>query len=136
MKMRRTLLSVGCFLIVVSSCFAQVVDSTGQTKQWTLRECVDFALANSLDIERANYNVMTSEVNRRQARMAMLPDLNGSASENLNWGRTINPATNDFVTTEVNSLNLNASSQVTLFNGFRIQNTIKQNSRDLEATRF
>jgi outer membrane protein len=136
MKMRRTLLSVGCFLVLVSSCFAQVVDSTGNTKQWTLRECVDFALANNLDIERAKYNVESSEVNRHQARMAMLPNLNGSASENYNWGRNINPVTNDFVTTEVNSLNLNANSQVTLFNGFRIQNTIKQNSRDLDASRF
>jgi outer membrane protein len=133
--MRRTFLLICCF-VLASSTWAQVVDSTGATKQWTLRECVEFALANNLDIERANYNVMTSEVNRKQARMAMLPDLNGSASENYNWGRTVNPATNDFVTTEVNSLNLSANSQVTLFNGFRIQNTIKQNSRDLEASRF
>lgn len=134
--MRRTLLSVGCFLVLVSSCFAQVVDSTGNTKQWTLRECVDYALANNLDLERARYNVETSEVNRQQARMAVLPSLNGSANENFNWGRNINPVTNQFVTTEVNALNLNANSQVTLFNGFRIQNTIKQNSRDLEASRF
>jgi outer membrane protein len=136
MKMRRTLLSVGCFFVLMSSCFAQVVDSTGNTKQWTLRECVEFALANNLDIERAKYNVNGFEINRQQARMAMLPSLNATASENLNWGRNINPASNDFVTTEVYSTNLNATSQVTLFNGFRLQNTARQNSRDVEASRF
>jgi outer membrane protein len=136
MKMRRKLLSVGCFLMLVSSCFAQVVDSTGNTKQWTLRECVEYALANNLDVERAKYNVASSEINKQQARMSMFPNLNASGTENFNWGRNINPGSNDFVTTEVSSMNLNVSSSVTLFNGFRIQNTIKQNSRDLQASQF
>jgi outer membrane protein len=136
MKMRRTLLTVSCFLILVSSCLAQVVDSTGNTKQWTLRECVDFALANNLDIERAKYDVTSAEITRQQARMAMLPNLNASISNGYNWGRSINPVTNEFTTQQVNSLSPNVSSQTTLFNGLRIQNTIKQNSRDLEASRF
>jgi outer membrane protein len=95
-------------------------------KVWTLKECIDYALANNLDVQRSELTVESSEIDKVQAKMAMIPSLNASVSNNFNWGRSINPVTNEFTTQEIRSLSPNASSSVTLFNGFRIQNTIKQ----------
>ena len=104
------------------------------TKVWTLKECVDYALANSLDVKRSQYNVESSEINQDVARMAMLPSLNAGVSNGYNWGRSINPVTNQFTTQQITSLSPNANSSVTLFNGLRIQNNLKQSNKDFQAS--
>lgn len=103
-------------------------------KVWTLKECIDHALANNLDVQRSQYNVENSEIDYNQSRAALLPSVNASVSNGFNWGRSINPVTNAFTTQEIRSLSPNASSSVTLFNGLRIQNTIKQTSRSYHAS--
>jgi outer membrane protein len=95
-------------------------------KVWTLKECIDYALANNLDVQRSELTVESSEVDKTLAKMAMIPSLNGTLSNNYNWGRSINPVTNEFTTQQIRSLSPNLNSSVTLFNGFRIQNTIRQ----------
>ncbi|MBT1697780.1 TolC family protein [Fulvivirgaceae bacterium PWU4] len=120
-----------CFL--ATNAFAQTSEGTA-VKVWTLKECVDYALANNLDVQRSQYNVESAEINHLQSKMAMFPSLNGSISTGYNWGRSINPVTNEFTTQEIRSLSPNANSSVTLFNGLRIQNTIRQNARDHEAS--
>lgn len=114
---------------------AQQADNSN-VKVWTLNECIDYALANNLDVERSKYNVQSAEINYDQAKAAVLPTLNASVSNGYNWGRSINPVTNTFTTRQINSLSPNAQSSITLFNGLRIQNSIKQNSRDYHASEY
>src|SRR6188768_2601348 len=104
-------------LFFLLCCFATTTfaQSTQQTpaKVWTLKECIDYALANNLDVQRSQYNVETAEVNRLQAKMAMAPSLKASINNGFNWGRSINPVTNLFVTQEVKSLSPSANSSLT-----------------------
>jgi outer membrane protein len=117
-------------LLIACSAFAQEVK-----QQWTLRECIDYALQNSLVVKRSEYGVESSEINYSQAKWAIAPSLNASASPGSNWGRSINPVTNQFTTQRNNSVSPNASSSVTLFNGLKLQNNIKQTGRDYEASK-
>lgn len=119
------------FLILTLTTAAYAQDST---KVWTLRECVDYAIANNLTVERSTYSVENAEIDREQARLAMAPNLNASGSYGYNWGRSINPVTNLFTTREITSLSPNANSSMTLFNGLRIQNVMKQTSKGLDAS--
>lgn len=129
--MKKVLFVVLCFL--GTTAFAQTNEEKS-VKIWTLKECVDYALANNLDVQRSQYNVENTEIDHDLAKMAMLPNLNASISNGYNWGRTINPGDNEFTTEQVTSLNPGASSSVTLFNGFRLQNTVKQTSRSYMAS--
>src|SRR6187455_3346250 len=82
---------------------AQKNDSTAvptASDAWTLKQCVDYALANSLNVQRSIYNVEASEVDYRQSRANLLPTLNANASYGYNWGRSVNPVTNEFTTQE------------------------------------
>ncbi len=132
--MKTKLLCIILVLITVTV-QAQRTDSLPASNVWSLKQCIEYALANSLTVERSVYDVETNEVNLRQAKMALLPSLNANANYGFNWGRSINPTTNLFTTSEIRSTNPNASSSVTLFNGFRLQNTLKQNARSYEASR-
>ena len=122
-------------LLVTWPLFGQQADTVSPQALWTLRECVDYALANNLQIRRSELDVELSSIDKRQSKLAMLPSANAQGSYGFNWGRGIDPVTNDFVSSQRNGYtSLGASSSVTLFNGFRIQNTIKQSDLELEAS--
>jgi outer membrane protein len=98
-----------------------------------LQECIDYALKNNLTVKTNLLNAETSKVNLDQSKFQMLPTLNGGGSFGYNWGRSIDPTTNQFVTDRINSINFQANSSLLLFNGFRLFNFYKQILVDNEA---
>lgn len=131
---------IATFISLASyACFAQI-DTLKQEKQtppssvkWTLKQCIDYALANNLNVKRGMYTVESSEVDLRQAQFSRLPSVNGSASYGYSWGRGLDPVSNDFVTQEIRSSNLAAQGSLPLYNGMRIHNNIKQNQQSYAA---
>ena len=122
-------------LFVASHLFSygQQTDSVAADNVWDLRKCVEYALDQNLTIARSETNVRSTEIDLTQSRLTLLPSVNGSVSYGMSWGRSLNPVTYDYTTQELNSINPGLSSSVTLFNGMRIQNTIKQSSRSYYA---
>src|SRR5690242_15664336 len=84
---------------------------------WTLKQCIDYALANSLAVRRSTYNVESAEVDYKQSRANLLPSVNGNISYGYNWGRSVNPVTNQFTTAEIGFLSPGAQANWVLFNG-------------------
>lgn len=120
--------------VLTSGSYAQDSLAGQSAKVWSLKECVDYALENNLQIARSENNVRNAEIDRSQARMSMLPNLNANVSYGYNWGRSVDPVTYEYTTQQLNSINPGLSSSVTLFNGLRIQNTIKQTVRAEHAS--
>ncbi len=133
MKKNKPLLLIVLLLCSITG-FAQQIEAPDSTNAWTLKQCIEYALSNNLAVQRSSYDVENSDINRTEAKMAMLPNLNANANYGYNWGRSVNPVTNTFTTQEINFLSPNVSSSVTLFNGLRIQNLVKQNSKDYQAS--
>jgi outer membrane protein len=109
---------------------------------WTLERCIRHAIDHNIQVRQAALQHQSTGYDRTQAFMAMLPDLNGGVSYGANFGRTIDPGTNQFVTETVNSNNYFLSTNVTLFNGFALYNTFRQSQlsqlaaeMDLEAAK-
>ncbi len=137
--MKRIFLVFFAALLSLSS-FAQI-DTLKQEKQtpesakkWTLKECIDYALSNNLVVQRSQYNLESSEVDYLQARLSRLPSVNGNASYGSSWGRGLDPVTNSFETTQINSSNLSANASWLIFNGLRLHNTVKQTRATVGAT--
>jgi outer membrane protein len=130
----RSLLSLS--LVLVSLVVHSQSTSSGTTSNvWTLKQCIDYAMANNLAIKRSNYSVESAELDYKQSRWNMFPTLNAGAGYGFNWGRSLNPVTYEFTTQQLNSLNPFVSSSVTLFNGLRIQNSLKQTERGFDASK-
>jgi outer membrane protein len=64
----------------------------------------------------------------------MLPTFNAGGSGGLNFGRALNPVTNQYVNRDSKTIGLQGTSSLLLFNGFRVRNTIRQNSIEYDAT--
>jgi outer membrane protein len=134
MKKITLFLSLTLFSLASVTAWSQETPVPSTTTPWTLKQCVDYALANNLAVQRSTYNVEANEVNYTQSKMNFVPNLNASVQYGYNWGRSVNPVTNEFTTQEINYLSPSINSSVTIFNGLRIQNIMKQSSRDYQAS--
>ncbi len=125
----RTLLTA-IFLLFFTSIYAQEV------RTLDIRECIDIALENNLNLRRSHLQREGARINYNQSRAARLPDANVSAGYGLNFGRSIDPTTNDFITREINTLNFGGNTGIMLFNGFNINNRINQAQTNLQASEY
>jgi len=105
-------------------------------KIFTLKQCVDTAIANNLQVKQSDLQMQNASINFKQSRDNRLPDLAANLNHGLNQGRSIDPFTNSYVSQNIGYGSYNLSSGVTLFNGFQIKNFIKQNSLGYEASKM
>ena len=118
---------------LISGWMASIAQST---RTLTVKECIDIALENNLRVKRGYYNLKSSEINLLQSKTSLLPTLNFGSNYGKNFGRAINPVTNAFINRNANVLNFQAASNFTLFNGFRLTNTVRQADREFEAGNY
>lgn len=104
--------------------------------QYSLKQCIDSAITNNLELKQAELQMQSSRIDWQQARANMLPTLNGSIGHGINQGRSIDPFTNDYIDQRYNFAGYGLSSGITLFNGLGVQNTIKQNSLIYQASKM
>jgi outer membrane protein len=106
-----------------------------QTEKWTLENCIAFALGENTSIQNQKLNIESRELDFNRSKLDRLPNLNGSIGWFLNFGRSIDPTTNVFTTRNTNTSTFNLNSNVTLFAAGQINNTIKKNALDVEASK-
>ncbi|MBB1284253.1 TolC family protein [Flavisolibacter sp. BT320] len=109
---------------------------TGAQPYFTLQQAIDTALAKNIAVRQSGLQSEAAEVNMKQARANLLPDLAANLNHGINQGRSIDPFTNAFVNQTVNFAGYGMSSGVVLFNGFNLQNTLKQSVYAYDASRM
>lgn len=107
----------------------------GQT-QYTLRECIEQAWGNNLAIRQSALNMESAASQLKSTQANVLPSVNGFASHNYNWGQRIDPFTNQFASTRVQSNSFGLAANVDLFNGLQNYQSIKSQEAGLEASRY
>ncbi|AHJ97866.1 TolC family protein [Hymenobacter swuensis] len=110
------------------------LSAAAPTGPWTLQRAVDYALQNNLTVRQQQLTAELQNATLRQSRAALLPSANLSGTQAWNYGTGLDPLTNDFVSQTIRSNNFSANSQVTLFSGFQLRNTVKRNALDSEAS--
>jgi outer membrane protein len=119
----------------MAACMFITTSSFAQDK-WDLQRCVSHATENNLGLKLNKLTTLSNEATLNQSQYSRLPNLNGSAGQNWNYGFGVNPATNQIINTQVWSNNYGLNSAVTLFNGKSITNTIKQNTNNVEVAKY
>ena len=121
-------------IIFILSIFLSIGSIYAQGNIWSLKRCLEYAQETNIALQQAELNTQSSQIALDQAKAARMPNLNGNINGGNNFGYSINPFTNEFQSQSIQSLNAGLGSGVTIFNGFRISNTIKQSQIDLEAS--
>ena len=78
MKIRNLVMA----LVILSS-----ITATAQEKpqQWDLTSCINYALSNNIQIQKAKISLEANVVETKQAKAQLLPNLSASASQNLSY---------------------------------------------------
>ena len=104
---------------------------------WTLRQCIDYARENNIQVKTQELTLESAEASLEQAKAAQYPTLNFSSSVGANF-QNINTY-NEYMEKNggmsfSNSFGLN--SGMTIYQGGRLRNTIKQQSLQTDASEY
>jgi len=92
--------------------------------KWDLRRCVEYALINNISVQQSAVTAQATEVDEKRARWSQYPDADFSTNTGLQWGRSIDPTTNQFTSNQLLYQGYSLSAGVTVFNWHRIRNNI------------
>ena len=102
-------------------------------KQWTLVECIEYAIENNINIQERKLEIESNKIQLNTARMSRLPGVDVSVGENLNFGRStgIDNITSDYSSS---STSFQAYASMPLFPGGRISIQIQLSKFDIKAS--
>lgn len=103
-----------------------------QGAAWTLDDCIDYALANNIDVRQQALTVEQNAVKLSTAQFSRLPDLNASLGYNVSFGRGTS-ADNIRRTETLQTGSLDISASMPIFQGLRINRQIRGSKLDLAA---
>lgn len=109
---------------------------SGAVLRWSLQKCIEYALSHNLSIDDQQIGVDRAENAYSQDKWDRYPTLNASASHNYNFGRNIDPFTNQYINQSIQSNNFSLSAGVTVFNGQRITNTIRRSENEVMRSKL
>lgn len=123
--MKKGLFLIVGMLLTVSSAFAQ--------RQWTMRQCIDYALENNITLQKQKLTKESATEDLKGAKGALLPTLSASTNQSLGYqpwkDSGMSYVTNGTVNTKVDKTSYNGSyslsGQWTVWNGNKNYNTIK-----------
>lgn len=107
---------------IIIGCLSLIATSLSAQEGWTLRQCIDYAIANNIEVRRLENTTELNAVDANTAKWSRLPNLNVGVGQSWNWGRTASPIDNAYSDTNNANSSFGLNTSVPLFTGFQIPN--------------
>lgn len=102
-----------------------------QPAEWTLRSCLDYALANNIQIKKSRVNELSGMEDTERAKNQLFPSLSASVSQGY-----VNYPSSDVANNNSYSGNYSVNANWTLFDGGQRAKTIRQQKLQNEVNRL
>lgn len=115
---------------------------TTHAKRWSLKDCIDYALANNITLQKTILNRASANEDYLQSKAALLPSLSASTSQNVNYTPWMASGISGdgFSRASVDKVYYNGTYSVsgnyTLWNGNKNHNQVKLNKLATEAAQL
>jgi outer membrane protein len=120
----RTLIFITIALLFFTPLFSQ-------QKVWSLEDCIRHAIDNNIQIKQQVVQTRYQKNVLDLARFRLLPTLNGQASHNFSFNRTLDQTTYQYVDQNGQTDQFYIGGNLSLFTGFQNLNSIKKSQYDL-----
>lgn len=110
-----------------------------QAKQWSLKDCIDYALANNISLQKTQLTKANAQEDYLQSKAALLPSLNASTSQSVNYTPWVASgiSSDGFSRASIDKVYYNGTYSVagnyTIWNGNKNKNQVKLNKLVAEA---
>ena len=108
--------------ILFFTLIAITVKAQDVTKQWTLHDCINYALEHNIQVKKSKVSKLSGDEDLQQSKAQMFPSLSAGVSQNYT-----NYPSSDAGTNNSYGGSYNLSANWRLFDGGRRANSIKQN---------
>ncbi len=133
----KTILQFKTIILLISLNLPYVLYSQQtDTTLWSLSDCINYALQQNIEVRGSELGNKSNEVYYDQAKWNKYPSVSGSVSQNFNWKNSEETATGTTSFSGNNSTNYSVSSSVTLYNGLKLNNNIRQAEINLESGKY
>jgi outer membrane protein len=102
----------------------------------TIKQCVDLAIQNNLLVQQSQIQLEQNGVTFKQSKDNLLPQINGTVSQQNNYGRSISNVNNGYVDVQNGSGSYSLNANLVLFNGLSLMNAIRQNALNYNASKM
>lgn len=126
MKIRRFIYT-GCLILGVQMAFSQP-----SAQPWNLRQCIDYAIENNIEIKQQEVQINDSELDLNTSKNSRLPNLSGNISQSIGRAQA-SPSSGVYGSNWSSNTSAGLSSSTTVYAGSRISNQIKYNELNLKA---
>lgn len=112
------------------------LSSNAQTKKWTLRECVNYAVQNNISIKQTALDTETAAIDKKGAIGNFLPSLNANASHSWNIGLNQDITTGLLQNKTTQFTSAGASVGIDIYRGLQNQNTLRKANLSMVAAKY
>ena len=108
-------------------------------KQWTLKECINYALENNISLQKTQIKKASANEDYLQSKAALLPSLSASSNQNISYTPWVTSGISGegFTKSSVDKVYYNGSYSVmgnyVIWNGNKNRNQVKLNKLTYEA---
>lgn len=108
-------------------------------KQWTLKECINYALENNISLQKTQIKKASANEDYLQSKAALLPSLSASSNQNVSYTPWVTSGISGegFTKSSVDKVYYNGSYSVmgnyVIWNGNKNRNQVKLNKLTYEA---
>lgn len=120
-------------LVFSISIIALAITASAQSRQWTLRQCIDYALEHNITVKQQKNSTESQRIQLDDNRGNHLPTLDASIGQNFSFGRGLT-AQNTYENTNTSNTGFSLNASVPLFMGNKIVNAVKLAQLNLDAS--
>lgn len=107
--------------------------SLAAQKIWTLRECIDYAIVNNIQIKQREITAAQYKNEVHTTKYSRLPNLSSSVNQNFNFGRSASPIDNTYTNVNSRSSSFSLNTSVPIFTGLELPNQYELAKLNLQA---
>lgn len=116
-----------------------VAPCSTQAKQWTLQDCINYALANNISLQKSQLQKASANEDYLQSKAALLPSLSANTNQNVSYTPWVASgiSSEGYTKSSIDKVYYNGSYSVmgnyTIWNGNKNRNQVKLNKLATDA---
>jgi outer membrane protein len=120
-------------ILLFCCCTTLFTFSQNNVSKWDLRRCVEYAMKNNISVKQAEVQARITALQHQANKLAIYPTANFSSGAGLQFGRSVDPTTNQFTTTQLVFNTFNFNTGMTVYNWGRLKNSIQVSDYSTKA---
>jgi outer membrane protein len=107
-----------------------------QTKKWTLKECVNYAVQNNISIKQTELDTKTAAIDKKGAIGSFLPSFNANGSHSWNIGLNQDITTGLLQNKTTQFTSAGATVGIDIYRGLQNQNSLRKANLSIIAAKY